>query len=62
MPDAQDDYPLAFHPIAQNIGPDCRHLALAIASVPPAIRKLGEAVGQLDQPPAEPFRRRRIID
>jgi hypothetical protein len=54
MPNAQDDDPVAFDAIAQDVGPDGRHLALAVSGVTATMGEFGEAVGQFDKPFTEP--------
>ena len=60
MADAQDNDPLLFQPVAQDLGPDGGHLAAAEAGVAAALGKGAEAVGGLDQLLAQAARGRRI--
>lgn len=56
MPDAQNDDPVVLPAVAQDVGPDGRHLAFSVSGIATAMRELREAVGERDKPVAEPCR------
>lgn len=62
MTDAQNDYALPLHTIAQNVWRDDRHLPQSFARIPAPLRKLGKAVRKLNEPLPETLRRCEIVD